>query len=82
MILNGFQVNLNPLFEEAELRSCLALSDTKALILRETTPDRSFYAILNKVVLEISESDYQSPISSKTLPSLSIIIAISEKKLK
>lgn len=76
------QVNLNPLYQTAEVKACLAIGDVKALIMDEKLNDCNFYNILKNAVPEIETYDYNSHIASKALPLLETVIMFSEKPYK
>lgn len=75
-------MNLNPLYEATELKSCLLKSKVKALIMDENLNNRDFYSILKKAVPEIEDYDYQSQIMSEEIPSLQSVVIISQHECR
>ncbi|XP_065221994.1 medium-chain acyl-CoA ligase ACSF2, mitochondrial-like [Planococcus citri] len=75
-------VNLNPLFEGAEVVDCLNASDVKAIIMDEQHYGRNFYNILKSVIPEIQEHDYNTHITTKRAPLLKTVVMFSETGYK
>ncbi|XP_065202713.1 medium-chain acyl-CoA ligase ACSF2, mitochondrial-like [Planococcus citri] len=75
-------VNLNPLYQTAELLTCLEQADVDALIMDDQLGDHNFYNILKRGIPDVEKYDNNVHITNEVVPSLKTIIVMSKQSFK
>jgi len=80
MLLEIWQVNINPAYQTPELQYCLTKAKVKALIAPESFKTQQYYEMVRHIVPEV-DSCGPGQICSKQLPDLTSLIIISDNQL-
>jgi len=80
MLLEIWQVNINPAYQTPELQYCLTKVRAKALLAPESFKTQQYYEMVRHIAPEV-ESCAPGRICSKQLPDLTSLIIVSDNQL-